>query len=189
MLGVTCRSRWLKSLCSFCSTATVLKCVCRGEKVELYFIHEVIEGRHRPGKENALVEEAFLIAYFSGKACSYIDDIIKMVVMTTCRCHLLNAKNRPQIISSVMLRTIGITVVWFVTWRSGKSGGTEPKRTQFQFCFYSFLVIELQADYLLFMNLDILICKVSIYAYIMELWMLEKIFLNPSAFYNRSKKS
>ena len=99
--------------------------------------------------------------------------------MTTCRCcyHLLNAKDRPKIISSVMLTTIGITVIWFVTWRSGKSRGTELKKTQFQFCFYSFLVIELQADYLLFMNLDILICKIGIYAYVMELWMLEIFFL------------
>lgn len=95
------------------SALLLLNCVCRGDSVELYFIHEVIEGRHRQGKENALIEEALLIAYFSGKACSYVDDIIKTVMMTTCRCcyHLLNAKDRPKIISSVMLTTIGITVM------------------------------------------------------------------------------
>lgn len=32
--------------------------------MELYIIHEVIEGRHRQGKENALIEEALLYHIF-----------------------------------------------------------------------------------------------------------------------------
>lgn len=100
-------------------------------------------------KANALIENDLLQGVSLAKECLQLNDTIKMTMMTVSRCHLLNAKNRPKTLLSLMLTTTGSTIMCLLLdvvetaeVKGQKELSSNPASTPFQLFNRSFNIYE-----------------------------------------------